>query len=68
MISLKSGSKLLTKSELCERLNLPSLRTLEGLMRRRAIPFLVLGHRTIRFDEASVTLALAKFERKEVGR
>jgi hypothetical protein len=36
-------------------------------MRRRKIPFLALGHRTVRFYWPAVLKALAKLEIKAVG-
>lgn len=44
-----------------------SIRTLENLMAKRAIPFFKLG-RLVRFDIAKVKAALARYEVKEVGR
>jgi hypothetical protein len=42
-------------------------RFVHSLARRRAIPSLRLGHRTVLFDVEKVKAALAKLERKEVG-
>jgi excisionase family DNA binding protein len=42
-------------------------RTIQTLMRRRKIPFLKLGYRTLRFQPEKVKAALAKLEIKEVG-
>ena len=44
-----------------------SIRTLENLMAKRAIPFFKLG-RLVRFDVAKVKAALARYEVKEVAR
>jgi hypothetical protein len=59
---------LLTKEELRQRLNLPSTRMVDELMRKRMIPFHKLGAKTVRFDYQRVRAALDKFELKEVGR
>lgn len=59
--------KLLTKEELREKLNVPSTRMIDELMRKRKIPFIKLGHKTVRFDYEKVRAALDKFEHKAVG-
>ena len=59
--------QLLTKEQLREALNLPSTRMVDELVRRRKIPVLRLGHRTIRFDLAKVQAALEKLELKAIG-
>ncbi len=41
--------------------------TLLRLGRKRKVPSLILGHRTVLFDEAKVRAALNKFEVKEVA-
>ena len=64
----KETVELLTKKELRNRLNLPSIRMVDELMRKRKIPYLKLGAKTVRFDYAKVLAALEKFEIKEVGR
>ena len=58
---------LLTKEELREKLNLPSTRMVDQLMKKGMIPYLPLGHKTVRFDLAKVKAALEKFEVKAVG-
>jgi hypothetical protein len=58
---------LLTKEELRERLNLPSTRMIDQMMRQRKIPYIKLGHRTVRFDYEKVLVALEKLEYKAVG-
>lgn len=60
--------RLITKEEVRQRLGLPSTRMVDALMRQRKIPFLRLGHRTIRFDWRRVITAIEKLELKEVGR
>lgn len=59
---------LLTKEQLRSALQLDSARMVDELMRRRKIPFLKLGHRTVRFDLERVLAALEKLEVHEVGR
>jgi excisionase family DNA binding protein len=54
--------ELLTKEELAERLRAPSIRLVEELMRSGKIPFLRLGHRTVRFDWPKVQAALARLQ------
>jgi len=61
------SKELLTKEQLRDRLNLPSVRKVEEMMKARMIPYLKLGHKTIRFDWIKVQEALAKFEHKAVG-
>jgi len=43
-----------------------SVRTVDNLMAKRAIPFIKLG-RLVRFDVAKVKAALARFEVREAG-
>ncbi len=59
--------RFIDKKELRKRLSLPSTRAVDELMRAKRIPFLRLGHRTVRFDWPKVE-ALARFEVKETGR
>ena len=58
----------LTKEELRARLNLPSTRMVDELMRKRKIPVTRLGHKTVRFCWPKVEAALAKLEVHEAGR
>jgi hypothetical protein len=58
---------LLTKEQLRDALNLPSTRMVDELVRRRKIPVLRLGYRTVRFDLAKVEAAIEKFELKAIG-
>lgn len=60
------SKRYLTKSELAHELGLTK-RGVEELMRCRKIPFLVLGHRTVRFVLAEVEKALLRFEQKAVA-
>lgn len=52
--------RLLTKAELRDLLNLPSTRSIDELVRRRVIPAIRLGWRTVRFDWAAVRADLDK--------
>jgi len=61
------AKKLLSKDELREALNLPSTRIIDEMMRKRRIPFLKLGHRTIRFDFPRVVEALSRLEVRAIG-
>ena len=62
------GSDFLTKEGLRTRLNLPSTRMIDELMRKRLIPYMRLGHKTIRFSWVKCEAALARLEIREVGR
>lgn len=59
--------RLLSKNQLREALNVPSIRILEEMMRKRQIPFIKLGHRTVRFDLSRVLEALRRLEVRAVG-
>lgn len=61
------AENFLTKEQLRVRLNLPSIRKIDDMMKRRMIPFLKWGSRTVRFDWEKVQAALAKFESKALG-
>jgi len=58
----------LTKEQLRERLNLPSTRKIDDMVKKKMIPVLKLGAKTVRFDWEKVKAALDRFEMKEVGR
>ena len=60
--------RFLDKEQLRRRLNLLSTRKVDEMMREKRIPFLRLGHRTVRFDWPKVEKALARLEVKEAGR
>ncbi len=62
-----SEPELIDKEELRRRLNLPSVRMVEELMRKRKIPFMRLGHRTVRFSWVKVLAALKSLEYRAVG-
>ena len=53
------GGDLLTLDELAHKLRMHPV-TVRGLWRRRVIPALVIGHRTLRFEYAAVLDALRK--------
>ena len=57
----------MTKEELRAALNLPSTRMVDELVRKRKIPVIQLGHRTVRFNLAKVEAALERLELKAVG-
>jgi hypothetical protein len=40
---------------------------IDELMKRRKIPFVRLGHRTVRFSWERVQAALSKFEHRAMG-
>lgn len=58
---------LLTKEQLRDALNLPSTRMVDELVRRRKIPVIRLGYRTVRFDLAKVEAAIERLELKSIG-
>ena len=58
---------LLTKEQLRAALNLPSTRMVDELVRRRKIPVIRLGYRTVRFDLAKVEAAIERLELKAIG-
>lgn len=53
------AAELLTLDELAARLKMHPT-TVRGLWRRRSIPALVIGHRTLRFEYGAVLDALRK--------
>ena len=61
------AAEWLTKEQLRERLNLHSTRGVDQLTKRRAIPFCVFGHKTIRFRWPDVEAALEKLTVRAVG-
>ena len=63
----ENSGDFLTKEQLKDRLNLPSTRMVDEMMKKRMIPFQKLGHRTVRFNWEKVKAALEKFEHKAVG-
>jgi len=63
---MSDPTRYLNKTQLAQLLDLTK-RGVEELMHARKIPFLALGHRTVRFDWEQVRKALARFEMKAVG-
>lgn len=59
---------LIDKATLSQRLGLPSTRMVDTLVRRRLIPHLKLGHKTLRFHYDRVVQALDRLEIQEIGR
>ena len=64
--ALPEATELIDKEELRCRLNLPSVRMVEELMRKRKIPFVRLGHRTVRFSWPKVLAAIAALEQRAI--
>jgi excisionase family DNA binding protein len=62
----REGTDYLNKLELAAKLGV-TRRVVEDMMRRRMIPYLSLGHRTVRFHWPAVERALSKFEHRAVG-
>jgi excisionase family DNA binding protein len=52
--------ELLNKEQLRQRLNLTSVRCVEMMVKRRKIPVIRMGHRTVRFSWPDVEAALEK--------
>ena len=67
-VAAHSSADLIGKEELRCRLNLPSIRMVEELMRKRKIPYIRLGHRTVRFSWPKVLEAIAAFEHRAIER
>ena len=63
----RSGILFLTKYELASKLNVPSARSVDEMMRRRKIPFVRMGHRTLRFQLDRVLEALGRLEVRAIG-
>jgi len=62
-----SRPNLIDGKELASRLNAPSQRILAEMRRKRMIPYIKLGHRTIRYSWPRVLEALSRFEIRAVG-
>ena len=58
-VTATNGGDLLTINELAARLKMHPV-TVRGLWRRRVIPALVIGHRTLRFEYSAVLDALRR--------
>lgn len=61
-----ASSDYLTKEELRDRLKLESTRKVDELMKARKIPYMKLGHKTVRFRWSKVQEALSRYEIKAV--
>ena len=59
--------ELLTKEQLRERLNVPHVRIIEEMTRKKKLPVCRLGYRTLRYDWIKVQAALEKLTVKAVG-
>jgi hypothetical protein len=59
--------RLLSKEEIRHKLNLISIRGVDELVRRRKIPVVRLGHRTVRFSWPAVEAALKRLTIKEIS-
>lgn len=60
--------RFLTKEQLREKLNLPSLRAVDELIKRKRVPVVRMGHRTVRFDWNKIEQAIERLTTKEAGR
>ena len=60
-------SDLLTKEELRRKLNLPHVRIIEEMTRKRKIPVVKLGYRTLRYSWPRVEAALERLTVREIG-
>jgi hypothetical protein len=67
-LNMRDKIRFLNKEQLRRRLNLPSTRSVDELIRNKRVPVLRLGHRTVRFDWPKVEAALGRLEAKEAGR
>lgn len=56
----------MTKEQLAAALNVPSTRMIDELVRRRKIPHIKMGHRTVRFVINRVREALDRYEVRAV--
>jgi predicted DNA-binding transcriptional regulator AlpA len=62
-----NDDSLLTKKQLSIKLGLTSTRGVDELMKRRKIPCVKLGHRTVRFKLDAVMAAIERLTIKEVA-
>ena len=66
-IKIMENSELLTKEQLRQRLNVPHVRIIEEMTRKRKLPVVSLGYRTKRYSWPAVLKALEKLTVKEMG-
>ncbi len=66
MLSPADELRLQTEEEICKNLNI-SLDKFRRLRRRRPIPFLRLGYRTLRYDIVDVRRALDRLKVRAVS-
>ena len=59
--------QLWTKEDVRRRLNLQSTRGVDGMVKKRMIEKIVLGHKTVRFEPEAVEEAIRKFSIKAIG-
>ena len=60
-------SDLIDKEELRKRLGLKTIYAVDWLIRRKRIPFIKLGYRTIRFNWDRVEKTLSRRTTREIG-
>jgi hypothetical protein len=60
------SGKLGTKRDLCREYRV-SLRTVDGWIHAKKIPYLKISSRVVRFDLAEVAKALSRFKVKEIS-
>jgi hypothetical protein len=58
--------ELLNKEQLRQRLNLASVRGVDEMVKRRKIPVIRIGHRTVRFSWPDVEVALERLTLKAI--
>ena len=58
--------ELIDKEELRSRLNWPAVRMVEEFMGKRKIPYVRLGHRTVRFSWPKVLAAVTALEQRAI--
>ena len=61
-----ANKELLNKEQLRQRLNLPSVRCVDEMVKRRKIPIIRLGYRTVRFSLSDVEVALDRLTDKAI--
>ena len=64
---LNSSEQLITEAELMAAIRLPNVHAVRLLRYKKKIPYVKMGHRTIRYSLPKVLKALEKLEVKEAG-